>query len=46
MIGENRIKSITELSKEMRKAMLEASFKCGQAAHIGGALSIIEINFL
>lgn len=43
MIGENRIKSITELSKEMRKAMLEASFKCGQAAHIGGALSIIEI---
>ena len=27
----------------MRKIILETSFKCGAPAHIGGALSIVEI---
>ena len=43
MIGENRLKNIEELSKQMRRILLEVSFKCGQSAHIGGALSIIEV---
>ncbi len=43
MVGENKIKSIEELSKSMRRILLEVSFRCGHAAHIGGGLSIIEI---
>ena len=27
----------------MRKIILETSFKCGAPAHIGGALSIVDI---
>ncbi len=43
MVSENKIKSIIDLSNRMRKVILEVSYKCGQPAHIGGALSIIEI---
>ena len=43
MVSENKIKSIIDLSNKMRKVILEVSYKCGQPAHIGGALSIIEI---
>ena len=27
----------------MRQAILEASYKCGESAHLGGALSMVEI---
>ena len=36
-------KKIYLKSKQMRKIILETSFKCGAPAHIGGALSIVEI---
>lgn len=32
-----------DLSRKMREISLEMSFKCGEASHLGGALSIIEI---
>lgn len=35
--------SINKLTKKMRKIILDASFNCGEAAHIGGALSIVDI---
>jgi len=38
-----KIKSIQKLAKEMRVAILDASFKCGEPSHIGGALSIVDI---
>ena len=36
-------KKIHLKSNQMRKIILETSFKCGAPAHIGGALSIVEI---
>ncbi len=36
-------KKIYLKSNQMRKIILETSFKCGAPAHIGGALSIVEI---
>ena len=39
MIG----KKIQKDTIQMRKIILETSFKCGAAAHIGGALSIVDI---
>ena len=37
------IKSIIDLSSKMRKVILEMSLNCGQSAHIGGGLSIVDI---
>ena len=39
-IKTNKIKIA---STQMRKIILETSFKCGAPAHIGGALSIVDI---
>ena len=36
-------KQILQKSTQMRKIILETSFKCGAPAHIGGALSIVDI---
>ena len=36
-------KKIQKDTIQMRKIILETSFKCGAAAHIGGALSIVDI---
>jgi transketolase len=36
-------KKLQLISNSMRKIILETSFKCGEPAHIGGALSIVEI---
>ena len=40
---KNNIKKIEYFSKRMRKAILDVSFNCGEAAHIGGAMSIVDI---
>ena len=37
------MKNIMELSRAMRKTILEMSLNCGQSAHIGGGLSIVDI---
>lgn len=37
------IENIKELSRKMRKTILEMSLNCGQSAHIGGGLSIVDI---
>ena len=34
-------KKLQLISNSMRKIILETSFKCGEPAHIGGALSIV-----
>jgi transketolase len=39
----NEIERLTRLAKKMRKTLLEVSFNCGEASHIGGGLSIIDI---
>ena len=36
-------KKIQLASNQMRQIILETSFKCGAPAHIGGALSIVDI---
>ena len=38
-----KIKKIEELADEMRYATLEMSLNCGEATHLGGGLSIIDI---
>ncbi len=40
---QNKKKISKNLSKELRKLIIEASYKSGQPSHIGGALSIIDI---
>jgi transketolase len=40
---KTKIKKIKLKSIQMRKTILKTSFKCGAAAHIGGALSIVDI---
>ena len=37
------LKDLSNLSTEMRKTILELSFNCGHAAHIGGGMSIVDI---
>lgn len=37
------INNILELSSKMRKVILEMSLNCGQSAHIGGGLSMVDI---
>ena len=39
----NKLKKLQLATTKMRKAILETSFKCGEPAHLGGALSIVEI---
>jgi transketolase len=39
----NKIEQLTKIAKKMRKSLLETSFNCGEAAHIGGGLSIVDI---
>jgi transketolase len=39
----NKIEQLTKLAKKMRKSLLETSLNCGEAAHIGGGLSIVDI---
>ncbi len=39
----NRIKKLKSLANKMRKTILEVSLNCGESAHIGGGLSIVEI---
>jgi len=39
----NKQKKIQIASNKMRRAILETSFNCGASAHIGGALSMVEI---
>tara|TARA_B100001027_G_C16251559_1_gene324676 strand:+ start:672 stop:1475 length:804 start_codon:yes stop_codon:yes gene_type:complete len=43
MKSNNKINKLKSLAKEMRKAILQTSLNCGESAHIGGALSIVEI---
>jgi len=38
-----KIKKIELFAKKMRRAILEISMNCGESAHIGGALSMVEI---
>ena len=39
----NLITELQKFSNKMRKIILEVSFNCGEASHIGGALSIVDI---
>ena len=43
MKSNNKINKLKSLAKEMRKAILQTSLNSGESAHIGGALSIVEI---
>jgi transketolase len=40
---KNAVLDIQKMSKNMRKVIIETSFNCGYPAHIGGALSIVDI---
>ena len=40
---KRQIEKIIDLAKKMRKSVLELSLNCGEAAHIGGGLSIVDI---
>ena len=37
------LKKIDKICYEMRKTILQTSYNCKEAAHIGGALSMVEI---
>lgn len=43
MIKLNYIKKIETLAQKMRKTALKMAYECGEPAHIGGGLSIIDI---
>ena len=43
MSEKRQIEKIIDLAKKMRKSVLELSLNCGEAAHIGGGLSIVDI---
>ena len=43
MSNTNQIDKIIDLARKMRKSVLELSLNCGEAAHIGGGLSIVDI---
>ncbi len=43
MSENNQIDKIIDLAKKMRKSVLEFSLNCSESAHIGGALSIVDI---
>ena len=43
MSNSDQIELIRKLAKKMRKSLLEISLNCGEAAHIGGGLSIVDI---
>ena len=38
-----KFKKLNSICREMRKTILETSYECKEAAHIGGALSMVEI---
>ena len=40
---DQEIKNLYLLAKKMRYSALEMSLNCGEATHLGGGLSIIEI---
>ena len=42
-LKNNVILKLQKFSNKMRKIILEVSFNCGEASHIGGALSIVDI---
>lgn len=37
------VKKIEEYAKQMRRSILDISFRCNKSVHIGGALSMVEI---
>lgn len=41
--NNSNTKQIRKLANDMRKIILEVSLNCGEPAHIGGALSIVDI---
>ena len=43
MINQKKITELKKISVKMRKVILETSLNCGGPAHIGGALSIVDI---
>ena len=43
MSQNNKIQKLEKLATNMRKAILDVSLNCGEAAHIGGGLSIVDI---
>ena len=43
MSNTNPIDKIIDLARKMRKSVLELSLNCGEASHIGGWLSIVDI---
>lgn len=43
MSEKEQVNKIIDLAKKMRRSLLEISLNCGEAAHIGGGLSIVDI---
>ena len=43
MNEKEKVNKIINLAKRMRRSLLEVSLNCGEAAHIGGGLSIVDI---
>ena len=43
MSEKEKVNKIINLAKRMRRSLLEISLNCGEAAHIGGGLSIVDI---
>ena len=39
----NQLEELTKLASKMRRVILEVSLNCGEPAHIGGGLSIVDI---
>lgn len=39
----NQLEELTKLANKMRRILLEVSLNCGEPAHIGGGLSIVDI---
>ena len=39
----NKSEELLRLAKNMRRIILEVSLNCGEPAHIGGGLSIVDI---
>ena len=42
-MNNDKINKIKELTKNMRRVILETSLNCGEPAHLGGALSIVDV---
>ena len=43
MSEKEKVNKIINLAKRMRRSLLEISLNCGEAAHIGGGLSIGDV---